>query len=242
MTENLDSFERDELVYLARLGEQSERFEEVVAYVKAFIKKTSADLAVEERNILSVAYKTLVNQRRTSWRVLQSIEAKEHRQGSAEHQAEAEKYRAEIEQELKRYCDEVLALIGDELLPKASGAEARVFYLKMQGDYCRYMAEFAQGGTRHHAASSAEKHYQDAFDLARNELPPTHPTRLGLALNFSVFYFEARQDHARACQIAKSAFDEALPELENVTEESYRDSTHILQLLRDNLTMWNSGS
>ena len=76
--------------------------------------------------------------------------------------------------------------------------------------------------------------------MAVTELPPTHPIRLGLALNFSVFYYEIMNSPDRACQLAKQAFDDAIAELDTLSEESYKDSTLIMQLLRDNLTLWTS--
>lgn len=63
---------------------------------------------------------------------------------------------------------------------------------------------------------------------------------MGLALNFSVFYYEILNSPDRACHLAKQAFDDAIAELDSLSEESYRDSTLIMQLLRDNLTLWTS--
>ena len=68
----------------------------------------------------------------------------------------------------------------------------------------------------------------------------THPIRLGLALNFSVFYYEISNNPAKACELAKKAFDDAISELDHVKEDTYKDSTLIMQLLRDNLTLWTS--
>jgi len=82
--------------------------------------------------------------------------------------------------------------------------------------------------------------YKSASDIAVTELPPTHPIRLGLALNFSVFYYEILNSPDRACQLAKQAFDDAIAELDTLSEDSYKDSTLIMQLLRDNLTLWTS--
>lgn len=82
--------------------------------------------------------------------------------------------------------------------------------------------------------------YKNATDVAQTELTPTHPIRLGLALNFSVFYYEILNSPDRACHLAKQAFDDAIAELDSLSEESYRDSTLIMQLLRDNLTLWTS--
>ncbi|KAL7199788.1 hypothetical protein ACSBR2_021982 [Camellia fascicularis] len=80
----------------------------------------------------------------------------------------------------------------------------------------------------------------DCHDIANTELAPTHPIRLGLALNFSVFYYEILNSPDRACSLAKQAFDEAIAELDTLGEDSYKDSTLIMQLLRDNLTLWTS--
>eukprot|EP01000_Liburna_glaciale_P002676 NODE_1831_length_572_cov_1043.891013_g1374_i0.p1 GENE.NODE_1831_length_572_cov_1043.891013_g1374_i0~~NODE_1831_length_572_cov_1043.891013_g1374_i0.p1 ORF type:complete len:103 (-),score=36.20 NODE_1831_length_572_cov_1043.891013_g1374_i0:263-541(-) len=69
-------------------------------------------------------------------------------------------------------------------------------------------------------------------------LAPTHPIRLGLALNFSVFNYEILKSPQQGCTLAKQAFDEAVTELDSLDEESYKESTLIMQLLRDNLTLW----
>lgn len=108
------------------------------------------------------------------------------------------------------------------------------------GDYHRYLAEFATGDKRKDSADKSLAAYKDASDVAVTELPPTHPIRLGLALNFSVFYYEILNSPDRACHLAKQAFDDAIAELDTLSEESYKDSTLIMQLLRDNLTLWTS--
>jgi 14-3-3 protein epsilon len=108
------------------------------------------------------------------------------------------------------------------------------------GDYHRYLAEFATGDKRKDSADKSLEAYKAASDVAMTELPPTHPIRLGLALNFSVFYYEILNSPDRACHLAKQAFDDAIAELDTLSEESYKDSTLIMQLLRDNLTLWTS--
>merc|ERR1712151_1427828 len=118
--------------------------------------------------------------------------------------------------------------------------EAKGFYYKMKGDYNRYLSEFQTGDTRKESAGAALDAYKRASDIASSDLPPTHPIRLGLALNFSVFYYEILNSPDKACQIAKQAFDDAIAELDTLNEESYKDSTLIMQLLRDNLTLWTS--
>jgi len=149
-------------------------------------------------------------------------------------------YRAQVEKELRDICHDVLNVIDKHLIPFATTGESKVFYYKMKGDYQRYMAEFATGNDRKEAAENSLVAYKAASDIAMTELPPTHPIRLGLALNFSVFYYEILNSPERACRLAKAAFDDAIAELDTLSEESYKDSTLIMQLLRDNLTLWTS--
>ncbi|XP_053322206.1 14-3-3 protein zeta/delta [Spea bombifrons] len=225
-----------ELVQKAKLSEQAERYDDMAACMKR-VTEEGGELSNEERNLLSVAYKNVVGARRSSWRVVSSIEQKT--EGSDKKQQMAREYREKIEKELKDICTDVLSLLDNYLIPKASQAESKVFYLKMKGDYYRYLAEVASE-EKQSIVEQSQQAYQDAFDISKLEMQPTHPIRLGLALNFSVFYYEILNCPDRACSLAKTAFDEAIAELDTLSEESYKDSTLIMQLLRDNLTLWTS--
>jgi len=231
--------ERENITFLARLCEQAERYDEMVDYMKE-VAKLDGELSVDERNLLSVAYKNVVGTRRASWRIISSIEQKEESKGSDKHVGTIRDYRQKIELELEKVCQDVLNVLDESLIPKAESGESKVFYHKMKGDYHRYLAEFASGEKRKVAATAAHDAYKNATDVAQTELTPTHPIRLGLALNFSVFYYEILNSPERACHLAKQAFDDAIAELDSLSEESYRDSTLIMQLLRDNLTLWTS--
>jgi 14-3-3 protein epsilon len=116
----------------------------------------------------------------------------------------------------------------------------RLIFCSRKGDYFRYTAEYETGDKRKDAAQNALVSYKQASDVAVAELVPTHPIRLGLALNFSVFYYEILNSPDRACHLAKQAFDEAIPDLDALPEDAYKDSTLIMQLLRDNLTLWTT--
>ncbi|KAF9541263.1 14-3-3 protein [Mortierella hygrophila] len=230
---------RDNHVYLAKLAEQAERYEEMVNNMKD-VAFSDTELSVEERNLLSVAYKNVIGARRASWRIVSSIEQKEESKGSDANVAMIKKYRTKIEDELADICNDILSVLEKHLIPSATLGESKVFYHKMMGDYHRYLAEFATGDKRKDAADKSLEAYKNASEVAITELPPTHPIRLGLALNFSVFYYEILNSPDRACHLAKQAFDDAIAELDTLSEESYKDSTLIMQLLRDNLTLWTS--
>jgi len=240
--DNFDLFEgimteKDELVQRAKLAEQAERYDDMAGSMKA-VTETGIELSNEERNLLSVAYKNVVGARRSSWRVISSIEQKT--EGSEKKQQMAKEYREKVEKELRDICQDVLGLLDSFLIPKASNAESKVFYLKMKGDYFRYLAEVAVGDAKAAVVDDSQKAYADAFEISKSKMQPTHPIRLGLALNFSVFYYEILNSPDKACQLAKQAFDDAIAELDTLNEDSYKDSTLIMQLLRDNLTLWTS--
>ncbi|XP_027364256.1 14-3-3-like protein isoform X4 [Abrus precatorius] len=191
---------REENVYMAKLAEQAERYEEMVEFMeKVSASADNEELTVEERNLLSVAYKNVIGARRASWRIISSIEQKEESRGNEDHVAVIRDYRSKIESELSNICDGILKLLDSRLIPSASSGDSKVFYLKMKGDYHRYLAEFKTGAERKEAAESTLAAYKSA-----------------------------------------QAFDEAIAELDTLGEESYKDSTLIMQLLRDNLTLWTS--
>jgi len=233
------SDDREVNVYMAKLAEQAERYDEMVESMKK-VAQLDAELTVEERNLLSVAYKNVIGARRASWRIVSSIEQKEESKGNDSHVSRIKEYRSKIESELQSICTDIISVLTDHLVPHAKSGESKVFYFKMKGDYHRYLAEFVGGDQRKEAAEASLVAYKSASDIANTELPPTHPIRLGLALNFSVFYYEILNSPDRACQLAKQAFDEAIAELDTLSEDSYKDSTLIMQLLRDNLTLWTS--
>jgi hypothetical protein len=242
---NLDSFkdlfakrgeEQKDLVYMARTAEAAERYDDMCRFMRELVEwsdKTKNPLSTEERNLLSVAYKNVIGARRASWRTL-----------NAEADSGNDKlglikvYKEQVEEELLKICEDVLDLLENILVKNNTDPdEARVFYLKMTGDYYRYLAEsVTEKGHEQRAADF----YKQAFEIAESELKPTHPIRLGLALNYSVCFYEILKDKQAACDLAKSAFDEAISKLDKLEEADYKDSTLIMQLLRDNLTLWTS--
>ncbi|XP_074539630.1 14-3-3 protein beta/alpha-B-like [Halichoeres trimaculatus] len=228
---------KEDLVQKAKLAEQAERYDDMAAAMKQ-VTQGSQQLSTEERNLLSVAYKNVVGARRSSWRVVSSIEQKaDVCEGK---QAMVREYRIKIENELNDICQDVLDLLDNHLLKNASPAESRVFYLKMKGDYYRYLAEVATEEKKPSIIENSKDAYTDAFEISKKEMQATHPIRLGLALNFSVFHYEILNCPHDACALAKGAFDDAIAELDKLSEDSYKDSTLIMQLLRDNLTLWTS--
>jgi len=236
--------EKQNKIQRAKLAEQAERYDDMATAMKEVTKMTSDEtLSTEERNLLSVAYKNIVGAKRSSWRVISSIEQK-----STDKEDLAREYRLKIEAELNEVCNEVLQLLDTYLVAKAvekksdgpDHAEAAVFFLKMKGDYYRYLAEVANKDNKEEVIERANESYEKAYKISQAELKSTNPIRLGLALNYSVFHYEIRTKPDEACKLAKAAFDNAIAELDSLPEDSYKDSTLIMQLLRDNLTLWTA--
>jgi len=224
------------VVELVRIAETAERYEDMCVFVKQLVQLKAGkgeDLDVDERNLLSVAYKNVVGAARSSWRTLNA--------GFDDCDEELiNKYKVIIENQLEQICKEIISLLTDNLCKtvEGNGDETEVFYLKMCGDYYRYMSEFK--GDDDDNKSQAEQFYKKAMDVAEANLNETHPTRLGLALNFSVCYYEILKQPEKACELAKKSFDAAIEKLDTLNDASYKDSTLIMQLLRDNLTLWTS--
>jgi len=226
------------LVELVRVSETAERYEDMCKFVRKLVEMKSEkaeDLDVDERNLLSVAYKNVVGSKRASWRTLSGgfDDADEELIG---------KYKTLVEDELEVICKEVLELLTTHLCKsvEGNGDETEVFYLKMCGDYYRYLCEFRTESEEY--KGKAEEFYKKAMDVAEANLNETHPTRLGLALNFSVCYYEILKKPEKACDLAKKSFDAAIEKLDTLNDASYKDSTLIMQLLRDNLTLWTSNN
>eukprot|EP00397_Hematodinium_sp_SG-2012_P040815 GEMP01044795.1.p1 GENE.GEMP01044795.1~~GEMP01044795.1.p1 ORF type:complete len:249 (+),score=51.75 GEMP01044795.1:82-828(+) len=232
---------RDVNVFMAKTAENAERFRDMVMHMKRIVE-IGTGLDDVERNLLSVAYKSYIGPRRTAWRAVKQLEIKEQKsQNGAEANTHLLQYRQRIEGEMNEICDDCIGVIDKHLLPTASDPESKLQYLKMKGDYNRYQSDFSVNKDEHaKKAEDAHEAYRMASDIALNDLPPTHPARLGLALNFSVFYYEVLNSPERACLLAKSAFDDAVPLMGSLSDEHYKDSATILQLLRDNLTLWTA--
>ena len=132
----------EENIFMGRVAEQAERYEDMVNFLTPVIVEKGANLTVEERNLLSVAFKNLVGSRRTAWRTISAIE----QNPKYAHFADAIKsYKTKIEEELYKSCEDIVANIENNILGSNPDNEAKAFFLKMIGDYYRYIAEAAQG-------------------------------------------------------------------------------------------------
>ncbi|OBZ77082.1 DNA damage checkpoint protein rad25 [Grifola frondosa] len=205
-------------VYLAKVADQAERYNDVIEQLKKLISFANAQLTVDERNLLSIAYKNVTATLRSSWRAIDTLQ--------------------KIQGPSSTRSGGALREIPH---PRCRPWEEKVFYCKMRGDYYRYLAEISRPQSYDQYATTSLDAYKFAYKHAIITLDPTHPTRLGLALNFAVYFHDIVRSPDRACHLAKHAFDEAVATMidPSFAEHSLEDSFMILQLLKDDLILWS---
>ena len=222
----------EEKIFLARVAEQAERFEDMVDFLADVLDQKGADVSADERNLLSVAFKNLISSKRTACRTIAAIE--QNPKYSKFNEALSE-YKTNIETGLQGDCQRVIDIINQKVLSKSCDGEAKAFFVKMVGDYYRYIAESAKGTNLETVKDAALKAYNEANEIT---LTPCNPIKLGLALNFSVFQYEVMKNHKMACEIADKSLQEALDKIDELEEDDFRDAKSIIELLKENLTLW----
>ena len=222
----------EENIFLARVAEQAERFDDMVDYLAKVLDTKGGDVTADERNLLSVAFKNLISSKRAACRTIAAIEQNPKYSKFSEALAA---YKNTIESQLTADCEKVVAMINDKVLAKDCDGEAKAFFIKMVGDYYRYIAENAKDSKLDEVRQKALKAYGEANEIT---LPPCNPIKLGLALNFSVFHYEVMKDHKSACDLADKALQEALDKIDELEEDDFRDAKSIIELLKENLTLW----
>ncbi|KAI0772079.1 14-3-3-like protein [Trametes elegans] len=227
-------------LYLAKVADQAERHQDVIAQLKDIINSHGAHLTIDERNLLSIAYKNLTANLRSSWRTIDTLQKKEALSSTRQEVKLMRVQKERIEKDIDALCRDVVGLLENTLIPAANDGEEKVFYSKMRGDYYRYLAELTRLHPKENLANTSLEAYKSAYQHALATLPPTHPTRLGLALNFAVYFHDIMRSPDRACHLAKHAFDEAVTSVVVTpsTVTNLEDSLMILQLMRDDLILW----
>lgn len=228
----------DQYVTQARLAERAERFDDMAEFMKQRVEQNSMPLNPEERDMLSAAFKHALSGRRQAVRSCSYVAQHETAEGRGGNANLALGYKSKVEAELQEICNKALRLLEASLVPTAQDGEAKIFYLKMQGDYNRYLAEFAADAPKDAAVNAANLAYTKGIQEAAELLPAANTVRLGLALNFSVFQHETMQRTEEAVGTATLALNEARANLHSVPETQQDDVAMTMKLIQDNLSLW----
>ena len=222
----------EEKIFLARVAEQAERFEDMVDFLDEVLAAKAGGVNPDERNLLSVAFKNLISSKRAACRTISAIEQNPK---YTKFNAALLAYKTKIETQLMADCQKVIDMINSRVLSGECSDEAKAFFVKMVGDYYRYIAENAKDAKLEEVKQKAKQAYEEANAI---ELAACNPIKLGLALNFSVFNYEVLKDHAKACELADNALQQALDKIDELEEDDFRDAKSIIELLKENLTLW----
>ena len=228
----IKSYSREEYVFLSRLYEKAEKY---ILMFKSINKYVELDpkLSKEERNILGSGYKNIVSDKRSSLRIISNIEKRNIYQTTY-----IKEVRENIEKELSKIISEIQKVLDKYLIPNSIDVENKIFYLKLKADFLRYKCEISYGKELEENIIKTEKIYKEATDMANKELNINNSTRLGLALNYSVFYYEIKKAKEEAINIAKNAFDEAMKIIDDLEISKAKDTLLIIQMLKENLISW----
>ena len=131
----------EEKIFLARVAEQAERFEDMVDFLEEVLAEKKGDVNPDERNLLSVAFKNLISSKRAACRTISAIEQNPK---YSKFNAALTAYKTKIETQLMADCEKVILMINNHVLSAACSEEAKAFFVKMVGDYYRYIAENAK--------------------------------------------------------------------------------------------------
>ena len=222
----------EEKIFLARVAEQAERFEDMVDFLDEVLAAKAGGVNPDERNLLSVAFKNLISSKRAACRTISAIEQNPK---YTKFNAALLAYKTKIETQLMADCQKVIDMINSRVLSGECSDEAKAFFVKMVGDYYRYIAENAKDAKLEEVKMKAKQAYEEANAI---DLAACNPIKLGLALNFSVFNYEVLKDHAKACELADNALQQALDKIDELEEDDFRDAKSIIELLKENLTLW----
>jgi len=222
-----------ELVFKARMAESADRYEDMLEFLLQLID-INPHLSYEQRSALVIAFKNCLRSKRSAIVFLRSVAGK----ALEKRQEMVTEMIGKISSEIENICDQVNQVIDSKLLPYTSDHSSEVFYLKMKGDFCRYKAESQIGESRDTCISQSSGFYQNALEISSKFLSLADPLHLGLILNFSVLKYEILGKEKEAVDFASKYFSDALPHIDTLTETSYKDSTLVLQLIRDNISLW----
>jgi len=228
-------------MYLARLCLNLENYEDSLRYVDQMAKLKENEFSIEEREIFVNAYKSYISQKRNSWRILYKKEA-DYIEEKNKNTNIISEIKAKYEKSILDASQTFIHIIDKHIFPKLKTLDGKTFFLKVKADYYRYMSEISFGSDLKTYRKHSSKFYKEAFTTSLM-LNPLNIIRLGVALNYSVFFYEVLSNTLQSIMIATSALNEALKELksydeERLQDEKLKDALDIISIIKENIQYW----
>ncbi|VVT50986.1 uncharacterized protein SAPINGB_P002946 [Magnusiomyces paraingens] len=230
---------RKNLVLLAKTAEEAERYKDAAKIMKAIVH-TGKELDDEEQTLLYDIYRHLAHNLKVSLKNLSPLVQEETDKHNSKHLHLVQKQISQIKKELINTCCDIIEILEEDLIPTTTSNKNKVIYYKMKGDYYNYLINLYSGPQHDEIVQEALEAYVFAFNIANKNLSPTDPTRLGVAINFSVFYHEVIKSTKKSCEIAQQAFNSAFEALDTLTEDNNQKTIASMEILRDNISIFSS--
>jgi len=231
-------------MFLAKLCLNLENFEDSLRYVDDMAKLKESEFSIEERELFVNSYKSFISQKRSAWR---SIYKKENKfvEEKNKYSNIISEIKTKFEEIIFKANEKLIYIINTYIFPKIKSIDGKTFFLKVKADHYRYMAEISIGAELKSYRQNSYKFYKEAFSSSLM-LNPLNTIRLGVALNYSVFFFEVLSNTMQSIMIATSSLNEALKELkmydeESLQDEKLKDALDIIKLIKDNVHHWAKG-
>ena len=217
---------RENLLFMAMVAEEAERYDDMIHYLKE-LAQLNIELTVGEGNILTSGYKNAISKKRAAWKMLCYQQMKEEKSNNTTKVHTIVTYKKVIEPEIIKLSNDVSMLIDSFLLPSSAAEESKVYCYKLKGDFLRCVAEIQPYEERLKTGVVALAAYSEAKRIADASMSATNLVKLGLIVNFSVFYFEITQQPEKALELAKKCYDDAIQGLDSMPEHDYNNDTSV---------------
>ena len=229
---------------MAKVAMKAHCYKDGISFIKESLKAKS-DLTKEEIDVFSRCFKKYLNSSRDAIQTLDEVLAEKEKTITLNpikfqnFKKAIEEHRQVLVEELTSTANDVLMLIDSALIPTCSDSTCSIYLNKLKGDYYRYLAEFSPSNEiKEGHAGRAKAAYEAALLAVNDQLLPSDPLYLALMLNYSVFQYEILGQKEDALDKLDSSFNDAVRFLEDLDETQYKESTMMLQLIRDNVTLW----
>lgn len=234
----------DKFIYLAMLSEQCLKYDDMLYFMERFILMKDDLLNLDESNLFSIACRNNISKFSDNMRTIQAYKSKEKKKSSSEFLDYIIEYENFVGDEMYNKIKGVIKFIDDNIIKKYNfkeySDELKLFYIKLIADYYRKFAEI-EHSKKKEFEREAEKYYDEAEKLSKN-ISISNPIKLGYLLNKTVFLYEIKKNFKTAIELAKSTikeFDKVKNKLDENADES-KDAFSIIDLLRENIEMWEA--
>jgi len=238
---NEKEYNYEKLVYLAMLSEQASKYDDMVEFMKKLATERTYDFNSDERNLMSIAFKNKISLNRAAIRNIMNYENKEKKKDNSPYLSYILEYKKIYLDEYIEECQDIINFVEKVCLPKAKINENKGFYLKMLGDYNRYIGQYAKGSLKKKIIDNCNKYYSEGDKILSN-FPYINPIKLGLLLNTSTFYNEIMNDPQKAIKLVEITIKKYEEEKEKnkIDEDSdeFKDSKSIIEVMKENLNSW----